>query len=758
MDVSDNEVDWFLTAQYVVANEAHEVDFSTKLTKIKPFVSLDVILKLLLVHTPLAMCNSTMIGVIEQFSNAPTTVDSFTDVASVWDPQPVSNTMTLILGATADVKRQFYTQSLDHIQQVCFKYGWNDAEDPQLSFYKALIVKVNDLTQSFQVTDALVHSLNESSEDIRDWIQTFYMPLQAFQKYSPYSLHDYQVMLSVPEQVEMMLNEFVRSKFNSAIITKTVLPYFGYIGQDAWDAVNEWFLTLGNKIIIGTDKGNSVRQYEAVLEFVRQDALLKSLGTLQEAIMLKFCSIIILIILLNPDAVLEEIVFSKEILTLLKDLPLPPNSDFDLSSLKGKRDIEFCFSYVNPSVALVDYILKVIETGEILSANNLSFMEIIGLESSGHDTQMSELQKFLSVEASYGKSSWSITLPSIYRILKTSSIFQNLTCDELSEVILVKLLDVKLFDIIRNDFLSKYNTLSEEKTRSIVLATAWESYKSASKCDPTRGGLHNALQTLSLLNSQDAGARRLENLITANGMILNWKMYFKSGVPLTPKDLLHVENPLVVIQRILDLNDNAYKSSERLYTLLVLLIKGLDCTDKDDLFHQADKPFTDDDNMLALNIKLLALQYSSTMDMEFSHKLANDILDLAMQLENDSLTTLLNNNWIIFFTLAKFEFTDSVEDEVVDLTSLRDRMTLLSKLILFTPTDFNSQVLEYWQMLNSQYESDIELKATSLKTNHQYSENMGDLNTRLERSMNTSIDIDTSDIGRNIIGWIVGAN
>lgn len=765
MALDDTDVDWFLTAQFVVSSESKFDELAVKLIKMSPFVESKILLKLILAHAPMVLCDERLTELVSKLLKPVDGNTEFTDMASIWEPSSIPTIMELELGTSRDDKLQSHSQSVDYINQICFKYGWDDSDDLLSTFLKALIVKLNDLTSSFTLTDAIVASIDKS-ENIKTWINTFYYPLQNFQVYSTYTLHDYQVILSIPEQIEIMLNQFVKSGFNEDIIIKTIIPYFDYIGKDSWISFNEWFTTLGEKIINGSNKTTSVLQYQTILEFIRRDQLLKQINKTDVVLRLEFVTIVILVILLNPDTVLEEIVYSKEILTLLKGLDIPETSDFNLNVLKECKSISDCSHLITPSISLINYILKVIETGEILSSNNLSFMGIIDLENNGHDVQLAELQKFINVESTYVGStskSWSITLSSIYPTLKTTKIFQNVTIDELSEIILIKLLDVKHFDFIKEEFLTKFNSLNPETTKRIILSNAWDFYTSASSCDPHRGGLKVSLQNLSLLNNEDEDVCQLRTLIKANEKLLNWKIFFKSGVPITPNNILTMKDPMRVIQRILDLNDHAYTSIEELYNLLTLLIIGLKCENSNPLFQYASNTFRDEKNLLALSVKLISLQYSSTVDMEFSYKLSNEILDLAMEDDtNTTLISLLNENWIIFFTLAKFEFSDNIDDDENDNDSklIQDRMNLLSKLILFTPVEFNTQVLEYWQMLNSQYDHHLDQQDNTVITTSQkqHSVNMGDLKNRLQRSLNSTADIDTSDIGKNIIGWIVGAN
>lgn len=763
------DVDWFLTAQYIISNSSSFDDFSHKLFILKPFVKMDELLKMVLVYIPLSLCRPQLVDLVYQLLNEPAESSiEYVDVSTIWEPSPVPKMLQLILGMSEEDKLESQSQTKDEIY-CAYDWGSNtfdeEHEDLFSIFFSGLLLRMSELTSSFQITDPIALTLgNYENKRMKVWLDSCYYPLQNFNKYSTdCSLHDFAFrQYTLAEQMNMILDTFSES-LDKEIILKTLIPYLNYIGIESCLLITNWCANIYDQREDKSSQSESIIQYRKLLELIRQDELLRVINSCEDETRLEFCSTIISTVLSIPNIFLEELAYSKEILTLLKGFDIPQSSDivFPLFDVTG--------NFVNEaSIPLINYILKAIETAEILSSNNLSLTDVINLENKGHDIQISELQKFINVKSAYIGStlkSWSITLSSIYRTLKTTKKFQNVTIDELSELILVKLLDVKQFTIIQGEFLPNFNSLNSDKTKKIIITNAWQFYKSASSCDANRGGLKVALQNLSLLDSNDEDVRKMKTIIKANEMLMDWSIYFKSGVPVTPNDILTINDPFKIIQRILDLNDNAYKSIEKLYNLLTLLIIGLNCQNSDPIFKYITYDFNDLNNLLALDVKLLALQYSSTIDMELSYNLANEILDFAMNNEtNSELDSLLNKNWIIFFTLTKFEFSDNIDDDDDEnnshLTLLKDRLRLLSKLLLFTPLEFNSQVLEYWQMLNSQYDHSIDEEDEGVTTNvnQTQSVNMGNIKNRLQRSLNTTADIDKSDIGRNIIGWIVGAN
>lgn len=770
------EADWFLTAQYVVANASNVAELKAKLPKLGPFVDVKHLIQLLLVFVPLHLSTPDLGDVFDQLvdNRAVPNDDEYFDVQSLFSDMP--EMLSLQLGGSDEQKSQYVTESIKYMQDYCYKYGWDDKEpDLRGQFFKTLILKLNDLSKSFDLTDKIV----EQVTDLPDWKSQFYYPLNSFSRWqNGYTLHDYQSLLPAQEQVDMILDSFVGSNYSDDIILKTWIPYSEFLGIDSWSYFNTWFKSLGEKLL----KPNKNAKFETILQFIRQDKLLISLNKIDESLRVEFVNILISIILLNPSNSLENLNYSKEILILIKSLSLPTRmEEIDLNFLKSSISLNDTLGKINSSIHLINYILKVIEISEILSSNELSFIEIINLENNDHQSQLRELQKFINIEATQLNSnkSWSITLSSIYRILKISNVFRTITPNELSLLILNKLLDLKKFDFINKEFSAKFNTLPQAETESIILNHSWDLYKSASNCDPKIGNLKHCLNCLSLLNGEDIEVSRLKSLIDANEMILNWKLYFKSGVPFKPNDILEINDPMAIITRILDLNDSSYKSIDKLYNLLSLLVIGLNLQNQSGLFRFSKEEFTNEQNLLSLKLKLISLDYSSTIDMPYSYKLANSLLNSSLKYEaNSEMVEIIQKNWIVFFTMSKFSYNDEIESDDSDneqLNLLKDRINLLSKLILFTPADFNIQVLEYWQMLNSQYDHFIDQQDSKRDASNGDSDdsnvggitgsNMGDLKNRLQRSLASATetavavtDTDTNDIGRNIVGWIIGAN
>ncbi|GME79757.1 unnamed protein product [Ambrosiozyma monospora] len=326
---------------------------------------------------------------------------------------------------------------------------------------------------------------------------------------------------------------------------------------------------------------------------------------------------------------------------------------------------------------------------------------------------------------------------------------------------------MRYFKTLSDNFLPNYSSLPEPVFHDIVLKQSWVFFKKANNCDKKIGYLRSSLDTLDLLKADSDHTWKLKNLIDAINDLLNWKLYFQPGVPVTPRHILEVNDPFKIVKKILELNESAYTQTEELFELLKKLEIGLEDHEEDEI--------EKDDLALMTKLKLMALDYAATCDFDYAFELASGLLDLGA---NYKFTTplvfnLVRDNWISFFQLVKNDFGEA------DADSLNKKLTILCKLMLVVPSEFNSTVLEHWQMLNTEkYNSEMMAASHASETvgNHRspltprIPDNGKPTNanannntlSRLQRSIQSSANevlqnSEGGDLGKNIIGWIVGA-
>ncbi|VEU19919.1 DEKNAAC100053 [Brettanomyces naardenensis] len=646
------------------------------------------------------------------------------------------------------------------------------------SFCRSRILKHNDTNPGESVVPVL-RKISGSpfwSEPLYEWIHGFYMPLVHLSRFIEIPpLSDFDSYLSTSEQIELILGTAIEKNAFTAVISDTLIPYLEH-QPGLWNEFNQWLVRFGDKTINEPDTKKMATNYTVLLDLVRQDNLLRAISKNRE-VLDDFISILISTIYLCPKAILEVFVSAKEIIGSLRVFKLDQGVEGDALP-SPQETVEKMYQLIRPTSAFLKSCEKAIETGQRLYGNELSLIEIVNLSTSDSSTQLSELQKFIDSESRYGKNSrqWETLLSSIYWIFNNTEIFNQVDSETLDEMIFTKLLDLKFFNIISNVFLAEFCQLPEDKSHSIIMKYAWMYYKRATNCNPDIGSLKFSLACVNLIGNETPDVAQLRNLIYANKALMNWKLSFKPGVPVTPKQILEIDEPYKVIYRILELNEGSYRNPDALFRLLKMLIMGLNCYDKRDIFKYADESDVGPEelNPMLADVKLTCLDFASTDDTDYAYNLSVELLGLAVdhKRKESPLFRVISDKWFSFFQFVKNEIEGSPSIEMIDR-----KLRILGELILVTPAEFNIPVLEQWQLMNAQKgQLSNEAKGdqnsaahTSTNTpeipgtyNFFESSGLGDLRSRLQTSLKTSAsDIlnsaDSADIGRNIIGRIVGA-
>ncbi|ODV84806.1 hypothetical protein CANARDRAFT_28945 [[Candida] arabinofermentans NRRL YB-2248] len=742
--------------------------------------SISEVLKSLVVNIPELLsasetfeCVHQLLVSLENFHNNATEDDSIIEARDLFDGE-LPTELEYLLGLSESSIRSSVFQLHESIQEQASKSHWLDYTDEEQkwspSFYetlfstfvKARILKVNSTFSDYSLIASAVDDLPTYeffSWDLEKWLIGFLQPLSNLSSYpSIPNLIEWEDLLSQSEQTDMIINLAIETGNYDLLINKTLAPYLSYI-EDGWTYFNQWLIQHGRKVLLkSTSSIETV--FEIIVQILRQDRLFTSLDG-RDRIQSDLASILLSIIYLCPKTSLSTFVFMKEILVTLESLNLPPTSEnhFDID-LDKDSSIEDMYKKINISRSLVRTFENHVETAERLYANELSLMEIINLSNSNETKQLHELERFIANEAKYGKNAkqWNLLLGSIYWIFKNTTTFNRISVEQLDVIIFEKLVELKFFDILSNTFRIKYCTFSDDVWDRLVIKHAWIFYNKATNCDKYIGYLKNSLDCLTLItDSNNKDALQLNNLINAVNDLLEWKLYFEVGIPITPKYILEMNDPFKIVSKILELNGESYHQSSKLFNLLKMLILGLACYESDSVYKHYDEPETTT-NPLLVKLKLIELDFSAVVDFEFSYNLSIELIDLAVEYKftNPELFEMVQENRYSFFQLVKNEY-----DEYEKLELLKLKLNLLSKLMLVAPTDFNLIVLEQWQVLNSE-KDELESQLQGQDEYSQQSDQKDDLQSRFQRSLQSSAteilrNAEGAEIGKNIIGWIVGA-
>ncbi|KAG7762495.1 hypothetical protein KL946_004611 [Ogataea haglerorum] len=599
------------------------------------------------------------------------------------------------------------------LEEQVHRWHFDSNQDLYFQFVQARIFKTNYYLGVLPAPDEigdLVVASEFASKQLTDWWSQFYVPLAGLAEFGDVPLLlDFVDYYSPTEQIELFVGLMDTS--NHDRIVHWLCKYHSYL-NDNGTTINDYILSLGNTIV--TKSAVQIEsKFETLTRLVTSSDLLAYLqasGALQ-----KFVSIVLATIYLCPEVSLSLYVKMKEILVCLKFIDpdnLAPNTH---QKLARKDSLQEMADSIVPCPDTIKTLTQYVETGERLFSNNMSLAQVAELPDLDAQDQYDQLEKFVITESEYLKTArqWEGLLSSVYWVVNNTHVFNKVQLAQVDELFLSKLLSRNMFALTTSVFLPKYCTLDTGQVDKILIEAAWGFYRKATNCDPSMGHLKSARSCLQMASS---GTLQLEQLIAANQELLHWKLFFQPGVPIKPLDILETKDPLKVVSRILELNGNAYKETELLESLLLHLSAGLNSQDE----------------MATIKLRLLCLDFAIAQDFGHSLQLALTLIDLAVNAKTNDpkLFGLIQERWFSIFQLVKNDYAEPEEHE-----QLTQKLRLLQRLMLIVPTEFNTNVLEQWQLLNTILDQVVPETPLSGQT-------------KMEKS---------NDLGKNIIGWIVGA-
>ncbi|GMM29192.1 hypothetical protein DAMA08_019080 [Martiniozyma asiatica (nom. inval.)] len=801
------DVDLYLTTQYIVATSDdlnHLEDQLGKIIKGGIENPLFEILCSIIAYLPVTTIDVSFVKFIQTLFEQADFKDendfkSGIDAVSIFESDDLPSILKITLQLDHEKKNQFYKECQEEINNVAFNYGFNansnNYNKGQLftNFFKCKLIQINQSLQGYKLCNELVKKLIQSpfcTIELNEWIKKYFTPLSNLSGMGyEISLLDYQIIIPINDQINQLFTIFLSENNNSLIMNECIIPYFEYYqnNHELWNSVVDWFVRIadGDKMIEG---------FKKVLCFCREEKFLLLMKS-QDDVIKKFINLIITMILSCSDSNLEMFIITKEMLTLIKpftvnetEIEIDGKLQQESNLLKfSNGDFKQTFNQLNLNSSVknktIDYLLDIIKSGQLLNSNKLTFISLLKLKDSTHEIQLNEFVKFIKSELELpkkNKKDWKISFDSIKRI--NEKIFLKIANKESCELIIEKLLLLKSWDAIKlfiseDDYDYNYNYLNNEETFNLIIKFGWIYYENAQSCHESCSGLKSFGKCIELASTIPfSTVKHLEILLNATNLLSYWKIYFEVGKPVVPLDLMKIDDPFKIIVRILELNDDAYKFDLELFKLCSGFIIGFGLEEKHSIFSFADFSNNfESTNLLLIKCKILCLEYATVAsDTNFATKMAMSILDIGIK-DNHSIVglhQLLMENWALFFTLAKRETGQELRVDI------EEKLKMLGKLLLFTPTEFNTQVLGFWQLLNSQMEDMLEESSdedAARKDKGRFVGNLGDINTRLQRSLDAGVgvgvggdaaalesgrgsaNIDVDDIGRNIIGWIVGA-
>lgn len=275
----------------------------------------------------------------------------------------------------------------------------------------------------------------------------------------------------------------------------------------------------------------------------------------------------------------------------------------------------------------------------------------------------------------------------------------RLSLQEVESAVFSTMLSSKAFAPALEIFTSGNTSLSSEDLEGIVVDSIFQAYDNASNGNRTRGGMLRAYQTLKAFQGRfptSQALRRIEKLISATHSLSFYHLTMQPGVPFQPVGIRLQKDPLLLLEKVLEQNDNAYTKLDDLVGIGREMVEaGL------------PMPRLQSDGSDALEIKLLEVQHRVTY-MAISAALSSNDFDTAYSYITTRFSADQSNlpdgflddiSWRAAYEAGIYDMPTTKSRSLVSrIQILSHRMELLSEALMLAPKpDSLSEILGVWQ-------------------------------------------------------------
>lgn len=247
------------------------------------------------------------------------------------------------------------------------------------------------------------------------------------------------------------------------------------------------------------------------------------------------------------------------------------------------------------------------------------------------------------------------------------TIFTNINFNIFNSLLIEKLLSLRLFSLVSY----------QDSYEDLMIDYFWKCFKRASNGSKHRGEILNASQSLRVIPNPSPKVKSLQKLIDSIDELSHYSLYFKPGTPLVPADFLAVGSITEIIQRVLELNPEAYLESDKLLEVSNGLTEGLSL-----------------DPMDTFQLKAFCIESAlANNDFEFALDAANELLDTT----KDQLK--LQSTWLTFFQVGKYVSPEWLDTEIPK-ESIKSQLDLLAKVLKICPVKNTQVIIAQWSSLD----------------------------------------------------------
>ena len=299
-------------------------------------------------------------------------------------------------------------------------------------------------------------------------------------------------------------------------------------------------------------------------------------------------------------------------------------------------------------------------------------------------------------------------------------VFGKIGREVIEQELLKAFISNSYYELATQTFLREPGTskthLSRNEAESVIVASALQSYDNASNGNRTRGGIKKASDIVSAFRSQFPESpifKRMEALLGATHAISFYSLTLQHGVPFQPVNIRVSQDPISLIQKILEQNSRSYTKLDDLTSIAQNLVRARLMEDRD-----FKDTVTARDTSLAETTHKTAEAESRVIGMAIDASLAEDDFETAYSyivsrfqppahtqlsspiesgVDPDNETTA----WRAAVAAGKYRSNTPANGAAI-LRRLDQRMDLLSRALLLAPSSALPEILNAWRRVEEE--------------------------------------------------------
>lgn len=648
------------------------------------------------------------------------------------------------------------------------RYETSDSKNPLSDFVIAWIHKIEEFGGLSETAIDFANQLSSKHDALREWAETYLQPLYKLQQEyntgaaQSLSLRDIEDLEGEPG-VAILLDSAAHSQDKSHLaqdLDQVVTPWvkgskatkrrrLSPVEPDqnelrpatSWSDVNQWlflhaknnFEAVAQTVESWDGPAASTEQSDATSDFEDSIAYIRTILAIiyvvddedrQGNIQRKQS-------LLQRAARLAQLM-PPEFDSVLPEIPsFSISSSANRSGLFDNQALASTNGLTKPSTDVVDFLHGILSTQALLNIFKIERTTRAVVSTTlfdGEDKQKDELRTILNQIPRLTRSnvSWSEIRNQIHWLRSWSTAINDeriaflgqLTKDYLELQLLDAILTAGDYQAVKDIYVqSDEQILPEEQIQKRIVGAIHDSYDNASNGNRTRGGVKKAANCIVAFRSSftdNTEFEQLEHLIKATHSLSFYHLTLQHGVPFQPVSIRVSSDPVSMIEKVLERNENAYTKLDDLLSIgRNFVLAGLPILEPPDL--APGEPVPIDRRLFDVEHRITFAAIEAALavnDFDTAYSLITTRLNTSAHKAQDSAYTD-DTSWRAAYAAGKHRPRASTSPNIhSQISSLQKRMELLSTALMLAPSAELYEILTTWQELEAELDS---LKSQALQ-------------------------------------------